>query len=193
MDNTNPWSEIKQGISELLAVLEEDDVISLEIQQGRAFHDGRPYLQTLPIPPSSRRHYFKKILRGKTAESTFGRAFAKSMELMNLAFSNNDYLLAYYGMKPKQQQEVLWEQGILYRLATIKNMKEGRGKSVSLILPAAMAIFWGEPLNRFLTQDYAGNKLQPYRKQPPKKITFVTDRQPSDLRRVYHLAAPLVK
>ena len=193
MNTEHPYKNIHTNIGDLLWVLTEDDIESLEIQQGRGFQHSRPLLRTLPKPPSSSRHYFKKVQRSTFDSSGFQQVMIEADRLLQRAFLNNDYLLALRDISLEQQCNDLNKLGIIYSVRSVKGYKEGKHKSINLVLPTAMAVYHGEPLLRFLTQDYPAQKLQPSKPVAPRSLGLTYDRQPSELRRTYALAEPPVK
>lgn len=171
----------------------EDDIESLEIQQGRGFAKSKPLLRTLPKPPSGSRFYYRKLQRKTAQTSEFQQVIREANELLQRAFSNNDYLLAIRDITLEQQVKELNAMGVTYTLKTIKSYKEGTHKSMNLVLPTALAVYHGEPLIRFLTQDYPAQKLAPYRPAAPRDTRLTFDRLPSELRRTYGLAETPIK
>lgn len=193
MNTDHPYKNIHTNIGDLLWVLNEDDIESLEIQQGRGFQESRPSLRVLPKPPSSSRHYFKNVQRSTYAGSGFQQIMLEADRLLQRAFMNNDYLLALRDITIEQQAKDLNKLGIIYSIKSIKGYKEGKHKSINLVLPTAMAVYHGEPLLRFLTQDYPAQKLAPFKPLPPRDIGMIYDRMPNELRRTYGLAESPVK
>lgn len=193
MNTSNPWHNIHADISDLLWLLDEDGIESLEIQQGRGFQKSKPLLRTLPKPPCSSRFYFKKRQGTAVQTSEFQQVLREADNLLQRAFTNNDYLLALRNITLEQQINELNAVGIVTKLNTIKAYKEGKHKSVNLVLPTALAVYHGEPLLRFLTQDYAAQKLAPYRPAAPRDTRLTFDRLPSELRRTYGLAETPIK
>jgi hypothetical protein len=193
MNTSNPWQDVHANIGDLLWSLDEDSIESLEIQQGRGFALSKPLLRTLPKPPNSSRYYFKKLQRQRSQTSEFQQVLIECDRLLLNAFNNNDYLLALRGINITEQIADLSKQGIRITLPSVKAIKEGKHKSVNLVLPTALAVYHGEPLIRFLTQDYAAQKLAPYRPTAPRDTRLTFDRLPSELRRTYALAETPVK
>jgi len=193
MNTSNPWQDVHANIGDLLWSLDEDSIESLEIQQGRGFAESKPLLRTLPKPPNSSRYYFKKLQRQRSQTSEFQQVLIECDRLLMNAFNNNDYLLALRGINITEQIADLAKQGIRITLPSVKAYKEGKHKSVNLVLPTALAVYHGEPLIRFLTQDYAAQKLAPYRPTAPRDTRLTFDRLPSELRRTYALAETPIK
>jgi hypothetical protein len=193
MNTDSPWHNIHVNIGDLLWLLDEDAIESLEIQQGRGFRESKPLLRTLPKPPCPSRFYFKKRQGTAIQTSELQQVMRQADDLLQRAFSNNDYLLAIRNITLEKQVSELNAVGIVTKLNTIKAYKEGKHKSINLVLPSAMAVYHGEPLIRFLTQDYAAQKLAPFRQLPPRDLRLTFDRLPSELRKTYCLAEPPVK
>ena len=194
MDAASTWDLIPTSIGELLWIYDEDAVESHEIQQGRAFEgDGRPLLHTLPKPPSNSRYYFKKLQKRSSVSNTYGVVASTCFNLIQQCIRNNDYLLALYGITENEQHAALNSDGIIYTLRTLDALRQGKVRSVNMILVTAMAVYWGEPLNRFMTQDYPTKKLKPYRPEPPKRIAHLFSTRPNELRRTYGLSETPIK
>lgn len=193
MNTSNPWQDVHANIGDLLWSLDEDSIESLEIRCGRGFQKSKPLLRTLPKPPSGSRHYYKKLQRSLVETSEFQHIIQQSFELVLTAFSNNDYLLAIRNITLEQQVSDLRKLGVTISLNSIKAIKQGKHKSVNLVLPTALAVYHGEPLIRFLTQDYPAQKLAPYRPAAPRDTRLTFDRLPSELRRTYGLAETPIK
>ncbi len=193
MNTSQPWDKVATNINDLLWAMGEDDVEATQIQQGRGFQKSKPLLRALPKPPSSSRYYFQKKLRNNTESSEFQKVINEATKLIQNAFSNNDYLLALRNITLETQCSELNKFGIIYTLNTIKAAKENKHKSMNLVLPTALAVYHGEPILRFMTQDYAAQKLAPYRPEPPRDTRQVTERLPSELRRTYGLSETPIK
>jgi hypothetical protein len=193
MNTSQPWDKVATNINDLLWAMGEDDVEATQIQQGRGFQKSKPLLRALPKPPSSSRYYFQKKLRNNTESSEFQKVINEATKLIQNAFSNNDYLLALRNITLETQCNELNKFGIIYTLNTIKAAKENKHKSMNLVLPTALAVYHGEPILRFMTQDYAAQKLAPYRPEPPRDTRQVTERLPSELRRTYGLSETPIK
>jgi hypothetical protein len=193
MNTGNPWDKIHTNIGDLLWVMTEDDIESLEIQQGRGFQESKPLLRVLPKPPSSCRHYFKRVQRSTFAASGFQQIMLEAEKLLQRAFMNNDYLLGLRDITIEQQAKDLNKLGVIYSVKSIKSYKEGKHKSINLVLPTALAVYHGEPLLRFLTQDYPAQKLSPFKAIAPRDHRLIHDRLPSELRRTYGIAETPIK
>lgn len=82
----------------------------------------------------------------------------------------------------------LQSQGIAISQNTYNTLREGRYYNIGLVILSAMALFWGEPLARFLTQDYAHLKLKPIKAQPPKNLKPRGSINANHLRTIYNLS-----
>jgi hypothetical protein len=193
MNTSQPWDKVATNINDLLWAMGEDDVEATQIQQGRGFQKSKPLLRVLPKPPSSARYYFRRVLRETSQANEFQKVINEATKLIQNAFSNNDYLLALRNITLETQCNELNKFGIIYTLNTIKAAKENKHKSMNLVLPTALAVYHGEPILRFMTQDYAAQKLAPYRPEPPRDTRQVTERLPSELRRTYGLSETPIK
>lgn len=193
LDSTSVWKDIATPIPDLLFCLEEETAIIAEIQRGRGFQSDRPPIRTIAKPPTSSRYYFKKLQRNRSQSATYARIIQEIDHVCQLAFSNNDYLLALRNITEKEQQTTLRSFGIIYTEKTIKSMKHGKYRTASFMLPASLAAYHGEPLARFITQDYAALKLKPIFAKLPDKLDLITRRIPSELIRTYNLAEPPIK
>lgn len=193
MNTSQPWEKVATNINDLLWAMSEDDVEAAQIQQGRGFQKSKPLLRVLPKPPSGSRYYFRKMLRENAKPSEFQKVINEATKLIQNAFSNNDYLLSLRNISLETQCSELSKFGVVYSIKTIKSTKEGKHKSMNLVLPTALAVYHGEPILRFMTQDYAAQKLAPYRPEPPRDTRQVTERLPSELRRTYGLSETPIK
>lgn len=193
LDSTSVWKDISTPIPDLLYCLEEETAIIAEIQRGRGFQGDRPALRTIAKVPSSSRYYYKKLQRTRSQSATYARILKEIDEVINLAYSNNAYLLAIRNITEHEQWAKLKSYGIIYTIKTLESMKQGKYKSASFMLPASFAAYHGEPLARFITQDYAALKLKPIFAKLPDKLDLITRRIPSELIRTYNLAEPPIK
>jgi hypothetical protein len=133
------------------------------------------------------------LQRTRTQSTTYASILKEIDEVISLAYSNNDYLLALRNITEHEQWAKLKSYGIIYTFRTLESMKQGKYKSASFMLPASFAAYHGEPLARFITQDYAALKLKPIFAKIPDKLDIITRRVPSELIRTYNLAEPPIK
>ena len=193
LEITSVWKDIPTPIGDLLFCLEEETAIIAEIQRGRGFQDDRPLLRTIAKPPSGSRYYYKKLQRTRMQSNTYARILKEIDNVISLAYSNNDYLLALRNITEKQQQTTLRSYGIIYTFRTLESMKQGKYKSASFMLPASFAAYHCEPLSRFITQDYSALKLKPIHDRIPDNMDIIARRIPSELIRTYNLSEPPIK
>jgi hypothetical protein len=193
LEITSLWKDIPTPIGDLLFCIEEETAIIAEIQRGRGFQDDRPLLRTIAKPPCGSRYYFKKLQRTRSQSATYARIIQEIDHVCQLAFSNNDYLLALRNITEKQQQTTLRSYGIIYTEKTMKSMKHGKYRTASFMLPASLAAYHCEPLSRFITQDYAALKLKPIHDRIPDNMDIIARRIPSELIRTYNLSDPPIK
>jgi hypothetical protein len=142
----------------------------------------------LPRPPIGSRYYYQKSLKPRSQSVTTGQAIKQAVETSVLAASNNDYLLAYHNITAEAMFSHLQSQGIAISQNTYNTLREGRYYNIGLVILSAMALFWGEPLARFLTQDYAHLKLKPLKAQPPKNLAPRGSINANHLRTIYNLS-----
>lgn len=189
MNTSNPWQGIATLSSTLLSTLSEKKVESAAFLQGRGKQSAEPLRKLLIKPlPAARRYLILENLR-KSASIAGSSAIHEASRLAVLAATNNDYLCAYFDIKITEQFRQLQAQGILFGPKSYEAMKHGKYGNINLVILAALAQFWGEPLTRFLTQDYSGLKLKPKRSTPPQKVTAAPNGTPQHLRIIYNLAA----
>jgi hypothetical protein len=193
MNTSRPWEKVATNINDLLWAMSEDDVEAAQIQQGRGFQKSKPLLRVLPKPPNSARYYFRRVLRETSQANDFQKIINEATKLIHNAFSNNEYLLGIRNITALEQCNDLKKFGVIYSPRTFETFRQGKHKSMNLVLPTALAVYHGEPILRFMTQDYAAQKLAPYRPEPPRDTRQVTERLPSELRRTYGLSETPIK
>jgi hypothetical protein len=141
-----------------------------------------------PRPPISSRYYTQHSLKTRSQSVITGQAIKQAVESSLLAASNNDYMLAYHNITAEAMFSALSSQGISLSAKSYNTLKEGKYANIGLIILSAMALFWGEPLARFLTQDYAHLKLKPLKSEPPKNLAPRGSINANHLRTIYNLS-----
>jgi hypothetical protein len=142
----------------------------------------------LPRPPTSSRYYLQFNLKARNQSVITGQAVKQAVESSLLAASNNDYLLAYHNITAQSMFTYLVDQGIRMTEKSYTALKQGKYWNIGLVTLSAMALFWGEPLARFLTQDYAHLKLKPLKSEPPKNLAPRGSINANHLRTIYNLS-----
>jgi hypothetical protein len=142
----------------------------------------------LPRPPIGSRYYLQKSLKPRSQSVRTGQAIKQAVETSVLAASNNDYLLAYHNITAEAMFSHLQSEGIAISQNTYNTLREGRYWNIGLVIISALALFWGEPLSRFLTQDYAHLKLKPIKSEPPKNLMPRGSINANHLRTIYNLS-----
>jgi hypothetical protein len=188
MNPSELWLHVALKVSNLLTCDSEKQVQASATLEGRAkevaSHPHRP----LPRPPISSRYYTQNNLKIRSQSVISGQAIKQSIETSLLVASNNDYLLSYHNVTAEAMFSQLSKEGISISNKTYNTLKEGKYYNIGLIIISAMALFWGEPLNRFLSQDYAHLKLKPLRDHPPKNLKPRGTINSNHLRIVYNLS-----
>ena len=182
------WLHVQLRTEQFLKCMTEKRLEEHKIRTGAVKHLEEHPRRVLPLPPISSRYYLQTEKRAKTIGTLAGQAIRTSTDSSILAASNNDYLLAYHDVSIASQIDQLKSEGIQITLKSYVSLKEGKYWNVGLITLAGFALFWGEPLDRFLTQDYAHLKLKPINKVPPKNIRPRGSITSNHLRIVYNLA-----
>jgi hypothetical protein len=182
------WRHVELRTEQLLKCTSERRLEEAMIRSGRVKHLEEHPRRVLPLPPISSRYYLQTEKRARTVGTLAGQAIRIATDSSILAASNNDYLLAYHDVPIASQIEQLQSEGIQMTLKSYLTLKEGKYWNIGLIMLGALALFWGEPLDRFLTQDYAHLKLKPINKVPPKNIRPRGSITAHHLRIVYNLA-----
>jgi len=141
-----------------------------------------------PRPPVGSRYYTQHTLKTRSQSVISGQAIKQAIESSLLVASNNDYLLAYHNITSEAMFSQLSSQGISLSSRSYTALKEGKYYNIGLIIISAMALFWGEALSRFLTQDYAHLKLKPIKSDPPKNINPRGSINSNHLRTIYNLS-----
>lgn len=188
MEATDLWLQSGIKVNVLLYCRSEHAIEADATLDGRAkevaSHPHRP----LPRPPISSRYYNQFNLKTKSQSVITGEAIRQSIETSILVASNNDYLLAYHNVTAQAMFDYLVKNGIRISEKSYTALKQGKYHNIGLIIISALALFWGEPLSRFLTQDYAHLKLKPIKSDPPKNINPRGSINANHLRTIYNLS-----
>ena len=182
------WAKVGIKVKVLVDCMSESDIKSSATLYGRAKAVASHHHRPLPRPPIGSRHYTQYTLKTRSQSVIRGQAVKQSIETSLLVASNNDYLLAYHNITAQSMFSYLVSQGIRINEKSYTALKSGKYANIGLIIISAMALFWGEPLNRFLTQDYAHLKLKPTKAQPPKNLKPRGSINANHLRTIYNLS-----
>ena len=182
------WLHVQLRTEQFLKCMTEKRLEEHKIRTGAVKNLEEHPRRVLPLPPISGRYYFQSEKRARTIGTLAGQAIRAAIDSAVKAISNNDYLLAYHDVSINSQIEQLRAEGIQITLASYLSLRQGKYWNVGLMMLGSFALFWGEPLDRFLTQDYAHLKLKPINKVPPKNIRPRGSITSNHLRIVYNLA-----
>lgn len=182
------WAKVGLKTQYLLKCFDESSVKSSATLDGRAKEVASHHHRPMPRPPIGSRYYQHYNLKTKSQSVISGQAVRKSIEFSMLVASNNDYLLAYHNITSQAMFTYLVDHGIRMTDKSYTALKQGKYWNVNLIIISAMALFWGEPLDRFLTQDYAHLKLKPIKPEPPKNLKPRGSINANHLRSIYNLS-----
>jgi len=188
MDAPDLWAQVGIKVSSLLHCMSEALIEAHATQDGRAKEVASHLHRPLPRPPTGSRYYQKFNLKTRSQSVITGQAIKQAIETSILVASNNDYLLAYHNVTAQAMFSYLVSKGIRITDKSYHSLKEGKYYNIGLIIISAMALFWGEPLSRFLTQDYAHLKLKPIKSDPPKNINPRGSINSNHLRTIYNLS-----
>lgn len=185
------WLKVHISLQSLLNCLGENAVFETETLAGRAKAVASPSKKLLYKPTFGTRLFFVNERRKLSQTLAATAAMKAATGLAMRAISNNEYLLAYHNISIASQLETLNSDGILLSLKSLQAFKSGKMKHLSTIFLAGLSAYWGEPLDRFLTQDFAAEKLKPIRLTPPKTLRVSGVNNAQSLRVIYRLSDPL--
>jgi hypothetical protein len=188
MDAPDLWAQVGLKVHMLTLCWGEYRIETDATLDGRAkevaSYPHRPH----PRPPVGSRYYTQHTLKTRSQSVISGQAIKQAIESSLLVASNNDYLLAYHNITSEAMFSQLSSQGISLSSRSYTALKEGKYANIGLIIISAMALFWGEPISRFMTQDYAHLKLKPIKSDPPKNINPRGSINSNHLRTIYNLS-----
>lgn len=100
--------------------------------------------------------------------------------------NNFEYLCAWHGIAVDAACRKLRQQGINISARALSDYKR-ISTIFNPVYQFALALFFGEPFERFISQDYAGHKLKPYRSIPPQTLYKDLIVSPYHVRQSYRL------
>jgi hypothetical protein len=188
MNPSELWLHVALKVSNLLTCKSEFRIQADATLDKRAKEVASYPHRPLPRPPIGSRYYQQINLKARSQSVTTGQAIKQAVESSLLVASNNDYLLAYHNITAESMCKYLIDNGIQLKESSYEALKQGKYWNIGFVILSAMALFWGEPLARFLTQDYAHLKLKPTKASPPKNLKPRGSINANHLRTIYNLS-----
>ena len=145
----------------------------------------KPYLK--PSKPLRVRAGNKYVYKSRPAYVS--DVYSNSNYYVARVVNNFKYLLAYHNITITQACKELRKQGINITPVALDDMIRIACK-FNPVYMFAFALYFGEPFERMISQDYAPNKLKPLKKQPIRSLSLDNNTKPTKLRETYKLLSP---
>jgi hypothetical protein len=125
----------------------------------------------------------------KSRPAFVSEVYSNSNYYMNILVENFNYLLAYHNISATQACKELRQQGINVTPTTLQDMQRIACK-FNPVYMFALCLYFGEPFERMISQNYAANKLKPLKTQPIRSLYLDNNTTPTQLRQIYKLGSP---